>query len=109
MMYGGYGRGWRHRNVYYATGIPGSGRGRCFWPGMWPDPRLYEEREYDPAIPARYPFGYEYPPLTEEEELEMLEEDEQAIRAELNEITDRIKELKGSAKKSANKKSKGGD
>ncbi len=85
-MIGGYGRGWRHRRWYYATGIPGFGRGRCWWDPWWagrPD--------------VAYP-GYVGPELSEEDEVHMLEEEEQALRAELEEISKRLAELKTAKK-----------
>mgnify|MGYP001214764402 CR=1 FL=1 len=41
----GQGAGWRHRNVYYATGLPGWQRTRMGWPGadLGPAPSRDEE------------------------------------------------------------------
>lgn len=100
-MIGGYGRGWRHRRMYYATGIPGFGRGRCFWAlapyappdVVYPDVGSGWPRPYGPAVPA----------MSDKEELRMLEEEEQLLRSELEELTKAIKELKEKMSKEAKK------
>ncbi len=73
---GGWGRGWRNR--YYATGIPGwawAGYGRGIYPG--------------------WRFGYG-PEITTEEELERLNEEARLLEKDLEEIRQRMEELKKS-------------
>lgn len=79
-MVGGYGRGYRYRWWYRATGLPGWMR----WGPMYPFPA------YPPyGVPPWYPE--EIPP---EEELRMLEEERAMLEEELEEIKKRIEELK---------------
>ncbi len=69
--FGGWGRGWRHRYWYYATGLPGWIRWRYFAP---------------------YPAPFQ-PPVSPEQEKEALKQAAEDLRAELEEIERRIKEL----------------
>ena len=72
--WGGGGRGWRH--WYYATGLPGWARAG-----------------YPPAQ-AYPPYGQPYgQPLTEERETELLRNQAEALRRELEIITKRLEEL----------------
>ena len=68
--WGGGGRGWRHR--YYATGVP-----------RW---ALYD---YPPAW-AYGPYG---PAVTEEQEVELLRSQAEALGREMEAITKRLEEL----------------
>ncbi len=71
----GGGRGWRNR--YYATGIPGLGRGRMggvAWGGEI----------------APYPYAPEFTP---EKEAEMLRNQARVMQEEITSINERIKEL----------------
>ena len=68
--WGGGGRGWRHR--YYATGVPG-----WAWPGFAP------AREYGPY----------WDPMTREQETDLLKNQAQALKQELDAITKRLDEL----------------
>lgn len=67
----GYGRGWRHRNWFYATGLPGWARA-----GFYPP----------------YPSPYSGAPSVEQEK-EMLNRAAENIKAELEQIEKRLKEL----------------
>ena len=68
--WGGGGRGWRHR--YYATGLP-----------RW--------ARYDYPPPWAYgPYG---PALTEEQEVELLKDQAEALKGDLEAITQRLEEL----------------
>jgi hypothetical protein len=71
--WGGGGRGWRHR--YYATGLPRWAR--YDYPPAW---------AYGP-----YPYG---PAMTEEQEVELLKDQAEALRREMEAITKRLEELK---------------
>ncbi len=91
-MIGGYGRGWGHRRMYYATGVPGYGRGRCSWacpPPVPPDAGCSELRP-GPMVPC----GPMVQVLSEQDEVKMLEEEEQLLRMELEELTAAIQQLK---------------
>jgi len=96
-MIGGYGRGWRHRRMYYATGVPGYGRGRCSWacpPSVPPDVG-YSEPQPGPMVP----YGPTVQVFGEQDELKMLEEEEQLLRMELEELTAAIQQLKDKLEK----------
>ena len=67
---GGGGRGWRHR--YYATGLPGWAR-------------------YD--YPPAWAYGHYGPAMTEEQEVELLKDQAEALRREMEAITKRLEEL----------------
>lgn len=88
-MVGGYGRGHRHRNWYFATGVPGYGRGRgCHW--GYPPEMLYPE-----LVPDEWILSGPIPPeLSPREELRMLEEEEGILSEELEEIRKRLEELR---------------
>jgi hypothetical protein len=88
-MVGGYGRGHRHRNWYFATGIPGYGRGRrCFWP--YPPEDIYPG-----PVPGPWAAGVWMPPeLSPQEELRMLQEEEQMLSEDLEDARKRIEELR---------------
>ena len=84
----GGGGGWRNR--YYATGIPGLGRGRMggvAWGG---------------GI-APYPYVSYHPELTTEKEAEMLRNQARVMQEEITSITERIKELEKLAEKERGK------
>ena len=68
--WGGGGRGWRHR--YYATGLP-----------------RWARYDYPPAW-AYGPYG---PAITEEQEVELLKGQSEALRREMEAITKRLEEL----------------
>ena len=101
MMFGGYGRGWRHRRTYCSTGIPGHGRGRCArgYPAQVPPdvarpvPRAGLWPEYGPGAPE----------LSREEELRMLEEEELMLKQDLEDLTKAIADLSENEKKEVNK------
>jgi len=69
--WGGRGGGWRHRNQFYATGVPGFARA-----GYAPYP----------------PQGY-YEPPTPEQEREALSHAAEELKTELSEIEKRLKDL----------------
>jgi hypothetical protein len=88
-MVGGHGRGRKHRNWYYATGVPGYGRGRgCYWPG--PPELIYPE----PSPGGWVLWGGIPPELSPREELRMLEEEEEDLTDELEEVRTRLEELR---------------
>ncbi len=70
--------GYRHRYMYYMTGLPGWMR--CG----------YSPVGYPPAGPMPYP----YPAINPGEELRMLEHEKQLLKDELEEIDKRIEEVK---------------
>ena len=72
---GGGGRGWRHN--YYATGLPGLGRGQMGGPA------------WGGGI-APYPYAPEFTP---EKEAEVLKNQAQIMQEEINSINERIREL----------------
>jgi hypothetical protein len=88
-MVGGHGRGHRYRNWYFATGVPGYGRGRgCHWPH--PPEVLYPE-----PIPEEWILrGLTPPELSPREELRMLEEEKEILSEELEEVRKRLEELR---------------
>lgn len=89
-MFGGHGRGWRHRRTYYATGVPGRGRGRCAADiGPWPQ---------RPSVPAQ-----PVPDLDRDEELRMLEEEEDMLEEELEDLRKALEGLREERKKEVNK------
>lgn len=63
---GGFGHGFRWRNIYHATGLP-------FW--------------------ARPGFGFAPPPMTKEQELEVLKELADWLKEHLEAINQRIAEI----------------
>lgn len=100
-MIGGYGRGWRHRRLFYATGMPGYGRGRCYWV---PPPPVLPGAVYSEERPGRtVPYGLSTLGMSEKDELKMLEEEEQFLRQELEELTAAIKQLKEKTEKGLKK------
>jgi len=87
--------------MYYATGIPGYGRGRCFW--AYPQ-QMTAEAVYPDLRPGQVlPYGPMVPAISEKEELKMLEEEEQLLRQELEELTKAIEELKERTNKEVKK------
>lgn len=87
--------------MYYETGIPGYGRGRCYWayPPQSPPDVLYPEVRPGPVGP----YGPVVPTISEKDELKMLEEEEQSLRQELEDLTAAIKELKERTNKEVSK------
>lgn len=85
-MYGGNGRGCRHRNRNYASDAPGRGRGRRFGdnPAMSPPRIAGEPGRPDPEAQV----------FDSEDEMRMLEEEEQQLTQEMDDITMIIGELK---------------
>ncbi len=88
-MVGGYGRGRRNRNRYFATGIPGYGRRRgC---------RLSDPPElvYPEPMPEEWLLRDQISPeLSPREELRMLEEEEETLSEELEDVRKRLEELR---------------
>ena len=79
----GGGRGWRH--MYYATGLPGWMR---FGFG-WPTPPMT-------AAWGAEPWAYGAPapgPMPREQELQMLRDHAEALKAQLDQISARMEEL----------------
>jgi hypothetical protein len=67
----GGGRGWRYR--YYATGLP-----------------RWARYDYPPPAWAYGPYG---PAMTEEQEVELLKDQAEALKGDLEAITKRLEEL----------------
>ena len=85
--WGGGGRGWRH--MYYATGLPGWMR---FGFG-WPAPQMT-------AAWGAEPWAYGAPapgPMPREQELQMLRDHAEALKAQLDQISAHIEELEKEA------------
>jgi hypothetical protein len=83
--WGGGGRGRRH--WYYATGLPGWMR--FGWGGQWPTPQMA-------AAWGAGPWAYGPPapgPMPRQQELQMLRDHAEALRAQLDQISARIEEL----------------
>jgi len=74
--WGGGGRGWRH--VYYATGVPGWARAG-----------------YGPAWGAPPAYGPYAPAMGEEQEIQMLRGQAEALKQQLDAISQRLGELEG--------------
>ena len=93
-MIGGYGRGWRHRRMYYATGVPGYGRGRGMGFGRgWAQMNPYVH----PVGPIRHISAME-PSVygaygSKEDEMAYLEDMKKSIEEELEGINQRLNEL----------------
>jgi hypothetical protein len=108
---GGHG----HRNMYYATGVPGwmrfgyspgwvgrspTGLGPCaeyLTTGQWPTPQMAAAWQggapaYGPAPTWPAPWGYpaSMPP---EQEVDMLRNQAEALKAQLDQISTRLAEL----------------
>jgi len=83
--WGGGGRGWRH--MYYATGLPG-------WMRFgWPAPQMA-------AAWGAGPWAYGAPapgPMPREQELQVLMDHAEALKAELDQISACIEELEKEA------------
>lgn len=100
-MFGGHGRGWRHRRVYHSTGIPGYGRGRCAWRNPAQAPPGMARPEPRPAFwPAR---GLAAPGLSVDEELRMLEEEEEMLEQGLDDLGRALEYLRDEKEKEVNK------
>jgi hypothetical protein len=78
--WGGGGRGWRHRNWYYATGGPG--RARFDYAPAW-------------GAPPAWGYGPSAPAPSREQETEALRQQAEWLGQHLDEIGERIEELKG--------------
>ena len=79
--WGGGGRGWRH--MYYATGLPGWMR---FGYGQWPAPQMTAAWGAGPWAPGAPAPGA----MPREQELQMLKDYAEALKAQLDEISARI-------------------
>jgi hypothetical protein len=79
------GRGWRWRNWYYATGLPGWAR--FGYAPAWGAPPAWE-------APLAAAYGpYAAPPWTREQELEFLRTQAEWLKEQLDAISQRIAEL----------------
>jgi hypothetical protein len=99
-MLGGYGRGWRHRRMYYATGVPGYGRGRCAW--RCP-PQVAPELVYPGPGAGSWPGHEPAAGAMDEEELRMLEEEEEMLQQDLEDLREAIEGLRMKKEKEVNK------
>jgi hypothetical protein len=95
-MIGGYGRGWRHRRTYYATGFPGYGRGR----GMGLGRGWAQVNPYVNPVGAVRPISAMEPGVygahgSKEDEMAYLEDMKNSIEEELEGIKQRLKEMSG--------------
>jgi len=85
-MYGGNGRGCRHRRRNSAADVQGRGRGRCFRD----DPATSMPGTVDePGQPDPEAQGFD-----SEDEMRMLEEAEQSLTKEMDDLTMIIDKLK---------------
>jgi hypothetical protein len=75
---GGWGGGWRHRNWYYATGVPGWAR--AGYGPAWGAPPAWG---YGPGVPAP----------DQEQETEFLRQQAEWLKQQLDAIGQRIEEL----------------
>ncbi|MBM4464132.1 MAG: hypothetical protein FJ014_00955 [Chloroflexi bacterium] len=103
--------GYRHRWWYYATGLPGwmrfgyspgwlgrssTGLGPCaeyLMTGQWPTPQMATAWEAGP-----WAYGAPAPgPMPRQQELQMLRDHAEALKAQLDQISARIEELEKEA------------
>jgi hypothetical protein len=90
----GYGMGYGFRGASPPWPYVGRGRGgmpRCWYPGTYPPVPAYA-----PPPPPSYngsAWGAPYPEMSREDEMGFLKEEANSIKARLDEIEDRIKEL----------------
>jgi hypothetical protein len=75
---GGWGGGWRHRNWYYATGVPG--RARAGYGPAW-------------GAPPAWAYGPYAAEPTREQEIEFLRQRAEWLRQQLDAVGQRIEEL----------------
>jgi hypothetical protein len=74
---GAWGGGWRHRNWYYATGVPGWAR--AGYAPAWGPPPLWADEPYAGPAPG--------------EELDMLRQQAEWLKQQLDAISQRMDEL----------------
>ena len=75
----GWGRGRGHRWWYYLTGLPGWARAGWFYPRY--------------PYPPSYPAAPYYPPMSSEDELELLKEQAEFLKREMEAVEKRMEEL----------------
>ncbi len=87
--------------MYYATGIPGYGRGRCAWgnPAQMSSGVAYPE----PMVDLRPEYRPDASEFGRAEELRMLEEEELMLKQDLEDLTRVIADLRKNEKKEVNK------
>lgn len=106
--------GYRHRRMYYATGLPGwmrfgyspgwagrspTGLGPCaeyLTTGQWPTPQMAAAWQAGPQAGGGWPWGYPAPPpgaLPPEQEVQMLRSQAEALKSQLDQISARLEEL----------------
>ena len=85
-MYGGNGRGFRHRRRKPTAGVSGRGRGRCFRDDPAPSMSGAAGEPGQPDPEAQV--------FDSEDEMRMLEEEEQSLTKEMDDLTMIIDELK---------------
>ncbi len=89
----GYGMGFGFRGASPPWPYVGRGRGgmpRCWYPGAYAAPA---DALSPPPPYYGAPFGGPYPSVTREQEIEYLKEESNAVKAQLDQIDARIKEL----------------
>lgn len=84
--WGGRGGGWRHRNVYYATGVPGWAR--AGYGPAWEAPQGAAQ-----AAPPAWGYGPYAEPPSPEQETEFLRQQAEWLKQQLDAIGQRIEEL----------------
>jgi hypothetical protein len=84
----------------YASPAPGYGRGFGRGRGWWGGGRGWRHWYYATGLPGWARFGYAptwdygpYQPMTEEQEVELLRNQAEALKRELDAIAQRLKEL----------------
>ncbi|HID87766.1 MAG TPA: hypothetical protein EYP55_10380 [Anaerolineae bacterium] len=104
--------GYRHRWMYYMTGLPGwmrfgfspgwlgrspTGLGPCaeyLMTGQWPTPQMAAAWQVGPWMGWAAPWGYPAPgTIPPEQEIQMLKSQAEALKAQLDRISARLAEL----------------
>jgi hypothetical protein len=106
--------GYRHRRMYYATGLPGwmrfgyspgwvgrsaTGLGPAaeyMTTGQWPTPQMAAAWQAGPPAGGAWPWGYPATPsgsMPAEQEVQMLRSHADALKTQLDQISARLEEL----------------
>ena len=106
--------GYRHRRMYYSTGLPGwmrfgyspgwagrsaTGLGPCaeyMTTGQWPTPQMAAAWQAGPTVGGAWPWGYPAAPpgsMPADQEIQMLRSHADALKTQLDQISARLEEL----------------